>query len=208
MHVCKGNNCKTPLEERTKTLQISKIFLKYRQEDLERILSLETNGFRSCLFESCYGACLCSSPWPAVYFPQAHLTFDMGKIENMEYDEESDVYICRNGKRLTPDHVSGIVVCLGRTVSSAADMYLMVIFFESGQIIFEGFHALLKRIKPANYEISKTRRYKNDMGKIENMEYDEESDVYICRNGKRLNVLPHFLKKGLMLLCLSAADLW
>ncbi len=44
----------------------------------------------------------------------------------------------------------------------------------------------LSYIKPANYEISKTRRYKNDMGKIENMEYDEESDVYICRNGKRL----------------------
>ena len=46
----------------------------------------------------------------------------------------------------------------------------------------------LSYIKPANYEISKTRRYKNDMGKIENMEYDAESDVYICRNAKRLMV--------------------
>ena len=44
----------------------------------------------------------------------------------------------------------------------------------------------LSYIKPANYEISKTRRYKNDIGKIENMEYDAESDVYICRNAKRL----------------------
>lgn len=35
----KGNNCKTPLEERTKTLQIAKIFLKYRAQNLERILS-------------------------------------------------------------------------------------------------------------------------------------------------------------------------
>ena len=35
----KDNNCKTPLEERTKTLQVAKTFLKYRQEDLERILS-------------------------------------------------------------------------------------------------------------------------------------------------------------------------
>ena len=35
----KGNHCKTPLEERTKTLQVAKTFLKYRQEDLERILS-------------------------------------------------------------------------------------------------------------------------------------------------------------------------
>ena len=44
----------------------------------------------------------------------------------------------------------------------------------------------LSYIKPANYEISKTRRYRNDIGKIENMEYDAESDVYICRNAKRL----------------------
>ena len=44
----------------------------------------------------------------------------------------------------------------------------------------------LSYIKPANYEISKTRRYKNDIGKIENMEYDAKSDVYICRNAKRL----------------------
>ena len=44
----------------------------------------------------------------------------------------------------------------------------------------------LSYIKPANYEISKTRRYRNDIGKIENMEHDAESDVYICRNAKRL----------------------
>lgn len=44
----------------------------------------------------------------------------------------------------------------------------------------------LSYIKPANYEISKTRRYRNDIGRIENMEYDAESDAYICRNAKRL----------------------
>ncbi len=37
----KGNNCKTPLEERTKTLQVARTFLKYRQEGLEQILSDE-----------------------------------------------------------------------------------------------------------------------------------------------------------------------
>ena len=46
----------------------------------------------------------------------------------------------------------------------------------------------LSYIKPANYEISKTRKYKNDIGKIENMEYDVETDVYTCRNGKKLGV--------------------
>ena len=43
----KGNNCKTPLDERTKTLQVAKSFLKYRQEDLERILSEEGILFRT-----------------------------------------------------------------------------------------------------------------------------------------------------------------
>ena len=43
-------------------------------------------------------------------------------------------------------------------------------------------------IKPANYEISKTRKYKNDIGKIENMEYDEISDSYTCKNNRKLTV--------------------
>lgn len=43
-------------------------------------------------------------------------------------------------------------------------------------------------IKPANYEISKTRKYKNDIGKIDNMNYDEESDTYVCKNNKKLIV--------------------
>ena len=46
----------------------------------------------------------------------------------------------------------------------------------------------LSYIKPANYEISKTRKYKNDIGKIENMEYDAETDSYICKNEKKLTV--------------------
>ena len=43
-------------------------------------------------------------------------------------------------------------------------------------------------IKPSNYEISKTRKYKADIGLIDNMEYNEDGDYYICRNGKRLEV--------------------
>ena len=46
----------------------------------------------------------------------------------------------------------------------------------------------LSYIKPSNYEISKTRKYKNDIGKAENMEYDSESDSYTCRNSKKLTV--------------------
>lgn len=44
----------------------------------------------------------------------------------------------------------------------------------------------LSYIKPSNYEISKTRKYKHNIGKLENMKYDTQADVYTCRNGKRL----------------------
>ena len=44
------------------------------------------------------------------------------------------------------------------------------LFLESnGQISF---------IKPSNYEISKTRKYQQDIGRIENMDYDKERDVH------------------------------
>lgn len=41
-------------------------------------------------------------------------------------------------------------------------------------------------IKPQNYEISKTRKYQNDISRRENMDYREETDSYICRNGREL----------------------
>lgn len=46
----------------------------------------------------------------------------------------------------------------------------------------------LSFIKPSNYEISKTRKYQNDISRIENMKYDEAGDYYICRNNKKLTV--------------------
>ena len=41
-------------------------------------------------------------------------------------------------------------------------------------------------IKPANYEKTKTRKHKNDIGRAENMQYDENTDTYICHYGKKL----------------------
>ncbi|MCR5323275.1 MAG: transposase, partial [Lachnospiraceae bacterium] len=41
-------------------------------------------------------------------------------------------------------------------------------------------------IKPANYEISKTRRYRNDIGRRENMDYDEAGNFNTCREGRKL----------------------
>ena len=42
-------------------------------------------------------------------------------------------------------------------------------------------------VKPQNYEISKTRRYRQDIGRRENMTYIEEEDCYICTNHRKLS---------------------
>jgi transposase len=46
----------------------------------------------------------------------------------------------------------------------------------------------LSYIKPANYEISKTRKYQNDISRIENMDYTELGDYYTCKNNKKVTV--------------------
>ena len=40
-------------------------------------------------------------------------------------------------------------------------------------------------IKPSNYEVRKTKRFKEQVGRIENMTYDEQRDAFICTYGKR-----------------------
>ena len=44
-------------------------------------------------------------------------------------------------------------------------------------------------IKPLNYEISKTRKYRKDIGRRENMTYDEQEDCYICYDNRKLVVV-------------------
>ena len=41
-------------------------------------------------------------------------------------------------------------------------------------------------IKPQNYEQSKKRSYSKDIGRRENMKYDEAKDIYICSAGREL----------------------
>lgn len=51
----KGNNCKTPLEERTKVLQVAKTFIKHRQEDLKQDMQFKrylSKGTSNVLAES------------------------------------------------------------------------------------------------------------------------------------------------------------
>lgn len=46
----------------------------------------------------------------------------------------------------------------------------------------------LAYIKPQNYETSRTRKYRQDIGRMENMKYDEKADCYYCKNGQELTV--------------------
>ena len=48
---------------------------------------------------------------------------------------------------------------------------------ENGQLSF---------IKPANYEAQKTKKFKKQIGRIENMAYDAEEDCFICAEGRKL----------------------
>ena len=41
-------------------------------------------------------------------------------------------------------------------------------------------------IKPQDWEISKTRKHRNDSGRISNMRYVEDGDYFICRNNRKL----------------------
>jgi len=66
---------------------------------------------------------------------------------------------------------------------------------EENYVYLEG-NGQLSFIKPANYEISKTRKYQNDIGRIENMEYNEAGDYYICRNNKKLTVSKEIKKRS------------
>ena len=58
----------------------------------------------------------------------------------------------------------------------------------------EEIYAFLKKlgieayIKPQNYEQMQTRKFKNNISKRENMEYNAETDEYTCANGKQLRV--------------------
>jgi transposase len=61
----------------------------------------------------------------------------------------------------------------------------------------EGYDFLSKRnqeayIKPQIYERQKKRKFKQDISKRENMEYNSEDDYYICHNGQKLK--PIYIK--------------
>ena len=51
-------------------------------------------------------------------------------------------------------------------------------------------------IKPADYEISKTKTFKQDISRKENMSYDKDHDQYICEAGNRLKKVSERSRKS------------
>ena len=51
-------------------------------------------------------------------------------------------------------------------------------------------------IKPNNYEKSKTRKWKQDIGRKENMTYLADADAYLCARGRKLTVTKEFIRKS------------
>ena len=47
-------------------------------------------------------------------------------------------------------------------------------------------HGIESYIKPVNYEQSKKKKVREDIGRKENMEYLAEEDAFVCKNGKKL----------------------
>lgn len=50
-------------------------------------------------------------------------------------------------------------------------------------------HGHIAYIKPSDHEMRKTKRYRNDIYRMENMPYDQKTDSFLCPNGKRLNYI-------------------
>ena len=73
---------------------------------------------------------------------------------------------------------------------------------DSGYDSLESFIELEKRgieayIKPQDWEISKTRKCRNDCGRIANMRYVGDGDHFICRNNRKLVFSGARIRKGL-----------
>ena len=60
----------------------------------------------------------------------------------------------------------------------------------------DGSEQLSLFVKPSNHEQKKKRKYKNDIGRRENMPYDEEKDEYTCAQGKKLTAVSTFTRKS------------
>ena len=102
---------------------------------------------------------------------------------NSEYITGVDVFSNRTDfgtlvpflKRLQQHHESKYKEVTADAGYESLENYLFL--EENGQVSF---------IKPANYEAKKTKKFKQQIGRIENMAYDAEEDCFTCAEGRKL----------------------
>ena len=104
---------------------------------------------------------------------------------NSEYITGIDVFSDRTDSRTMVPFMQTMERKHGKKYKSATtdagyERLTNYLYLESnGQISF---------IKPANYEQQKSRKFKDQIGRIENMAYDVEEDSYVCAQGRKLNL--------------------
>ena len=57
---------------------------------------------------------------------------------------------------------------------------------EENYCYFEELKDIALFVKPSNHEQRKTKKYRTDISRRENMEYNAETDTYTCANGKAI----------------------
>lgn len=67
---------------------------------------------------------------------------------------------------------------------------------EENYYYVDGSEQLSLFVKPSNHEQKKKRKYKNDIGRRENMPYDPEKDEYTCAQGKKLKAVSTVTRKS------------
>lgn len=109
---------------------------------------------------------------------------------NVQIGVESE-YIVGVGLFPNPTDTTTLIPFLNRIEKGSGKRYEKVIA-DAGYASEENYTYLENNgqkayIKPTDYEIRKTRKYKNDIYRIENLTYDQEKDCFICPNSKQLN---------------------
>ena len=109
---------------------------------------------------------------------------------NVQIGVESE-YIVGVGLFSNPTDTTTLIPFLERLQKNIGRKYLNIIA-DAGYASEENYTYLEENdqnayIKPADYEIKKTRKYKSNIYRVENLSYDEIGDYFTCPNGKRLN---------------------
>ena len=109
---------------------------------------------------------------------------------NVQIGVESE-YIVGIGLYSNPTDTTTLIPFLERLRKNIGRKYTNIIA-DAGYASEENYTYLEENeqnayIKPVDYEIRKTKKYKSNIYRVENLSYDEIGDYFTCPNGKRLN---------------------